>query len=464
MILPSDDAMPDLIVIGAGMAGLVAANRAVRADASVLVLEAGRTIGGMLRPATLGGVRIDIGAEAFATRGAALDPLLAELGLDADVVEPNQHGSWGYSDGTAYPLPKGGMLGIPADPLDDDARAILGEEAAQRAAADLELGPEAGMNAEHLADFVAARMGQIVVDRLVTPVCRGVYSLDARELDHRVLVPGLECRLQEEGSLQGAIRAMRRGGAPGAAVRGIAGGMHRIPERLAEAIRARGGEIRFGDPVRRIVPQDDTWRVELMSGGSFEARNVIATVPVDGAIAPGTDVEALTAGPVAETVALRLRAPELDVAPCGTGILVGEPAGEVAAKAATHASAKWPWIAEALEEGEHIVRFSYPPREGEGMPLTAGLDNDALRTRALTDLALLFGIEVQPESVCAMTRQTWHMPAPGARLGRSQEVAGLRVWAEDQPGLALAGTWIDGTGLANVVPGAERAALRHLGR
>lgn len=356
------------------------------------------------------------------------------------------------------------MLGIPADPLDDDARAILCEEAAQRAAADLELGPEAGMNAEHLADFVAARMGQIVVDRLVTPVCRGVYSLDARELDHRVLVPGLECRLQEEGSLQGAIRAMRRGGAPGAAVRGIAGGMHRIPERLAEAIRARGGEIRFGDPVRRIVPQDDTWRVELMSGGSFEARNVIATVPVDGAIAPGTDVEALTAGPVAETVALRLRAPELDVAPRGTGILVGEPAGEVAAKAATHASAKWPWIAEALEEGEHIVRFSYPPREGEGMPLTAGLDNDALRTRALTDLALLFGIEVQPESVCAMTRQTWHMPAPGARLGRSQEVAGLRVWAEDQPGLALAGTWIDGTGLANVVPGAERAALRHLGR
>lgn len=460
----NDPGIPDLIVIGAGMAGLVAAHRAVRADASVLILEASPTVGGMLRPASLGNLSIDIGAEAFATRGSALDPLLAELGLEADIVEPNTHGSWGYSDGTAYPLPQGGMLGIPADPLDEASRAILGEDAAQRAARDLELGPDAGLDADNLEAFVAARMGQAVVDRLVTPVCRGVYSLDARELDHRVLVPGLEDRVQAEDSLQGAIRAMRRGGTPGAAVRGIAGGMHRIPERLLAEIRARGGELRFGDAVRRIVPQGETWRVQLASGGIFEARNIIATVPVDGAIAPGTDVAALTRGPVAETVALRIHAPELNAAPRGTGILVGEPAGEVAAKAATHASAKWPWIAEALPAGEHIIRFSYPPLPDETLPRTAGLSSEALCERALRDLALLFDVGAAPESVRAMTRHTWHMPAPGARLGRSQEVAGLRVWAEDQPGLALAGTWIDGTGLANVVPGAERAVLRHLGR
>ncbi|MGO2112624.1 MAG: NAD(P)-binding protein, partial [Pseudoclavibacter sp.] len=201
----SDGATADLIVVGGGIAGLVAARRAALAGASVVVLEGGDDIGGMLRAATLGGdgspgvasspdvssaataaaapITIDIGAEAFATRGGAVERWLDELGLGADVVAPETRGSWGHADGEAYPLPKTGLLGIPAHAAAPDVRAAIGIEGAARAAADATLTPDVGERAASLAELARIRMGERVVDRLVAPVARGVYSTDPELLD-----------------------------------------------------------------------------------------------------------------------------------------------------------------------------------------------------------------------------------------------------------------------------------------
>jgi monoamine oxidase len=83
----------DVVVVGAGVAGLAAAGALRRAGRSVLVLEAGNRVGGRawtVRPPALGGAHFDMGA--IWLHAAEMNPLVAiargagETMLDADAV------------------------------------------------------------------------------------------------------------------------------------------------------------------------------------------------------------------------------------------------------------------------------------------------------------------------------------------------------------------------------------------
>src|SRR5215207_5657250 len=57
--------MYDVVVVGAGIAGLTAARDLAAAGRAVLVLEGSPRIGGKLRVESVAGVRVDVGAEAM---------------------------------------------------------------------------------------------------------------------------------------------------------------------------------------------------------------------------------------------------------------------------------------------------------------------------------------------------------------------------------------------------------------
>lgn len=461
----------DLVVVGGGAAGLVAARRAARDGQRVVVLEAGALTGGMLRPGRLGDLTIDIGAEAFATRGGAVEALVAELGLADDVVEPNRLGSWAVADGEAYRLPLAGLLGIPADPSADEVVAALGPTGAAAAAADAGLPPEAGLDAPSLAALVRARMGDAVVDRLVTPVARGVYSIDPDELDHRVLAPRLATALAESGRLSDAVTTIRAAAPPGAAVRGVRGGMHRVVRALDRELVELGAEIRTNAPVVAVEGDGPLRAAVLADGTRVVARAVLVTVPELAAsvlAGDGTGVERASGDaadrPVpAEVVALLVASPGLDEAPRGTGVLVGAPAGDVHAKALTHVTAKWDWLRDAVPDGLHVLRLSYGPGDDPSALRTRGLAEAALRERAARDASLLLGRPIALDDVRAVARHEWRIPAPAARIGRRDRLEALRERARTLDGIDVAGTWIDGTGLATVLPAAEAAARRLAG-
>ncbi|PPG38237.1 NAD(P)/FAD-dependent oxidoreductase [Pseudoclavibacter sp. RFBA6] len=457
---------PEFLVIGGGIAGMLAARRAASRGVRVLLVEAGDQLGGMIRRAQLGDLPIDIGAEAFATKGGAFAALLQELGMLDDVAEPRALGSWVVTDGTAAPMPAGGLLGIPGDAslLDAEARSAVHAAVGDAGIAELErdrlLSPEIGADARDLEALVLARMGPIVLGRLVAPVTRGVYSLDPSDLDHRVLVPGLADRLLEHGSLAGAVAALRKSAPPGAAVRTVAGGMHRVVALLERELAELGVEVRLGTRVVAVREHaglssgDESWSVELEDRASMLVQRILSTVavPISEPASPGER-------PVpAEVVALLVRAPQLDARPRGTGVLVGDPSASIRAKALTHVTAKWAWQEAAAGAGMHVLRLSYGPEvSGGAEPLTDGLDDDELLDLACADAARLLGTAITADDVVAMARQVWRLPAPAARLGRAETLRGARSAAEASAGLALAGTWIDGTGLASVVPGVLRA-------
>jgi len=77
----------DVVVVGAGVAGLCAAGELVRAGKSVVVLEKSRGVGGRMATRRLGAAVCDHGAQFFTVRGRAFGGLVANAS-DAGAVEP----------------------------------------------------------------------------------------------------------------------------------------------------------------------------------------------------------------------------------------------------------------------------------------------------------------------------------------------------------------------------------------
>lgn len=82
-----DDAAHDVVVVGAGIAGLCAAERLMAAGLRVLVLDKSRGIGGRMATRRLGAAVCDHGAQFFTVRGGDFADLVAAARADA-AVEP----------------------------------------------------------------------------------------------------------------------------------------------------------------------------------------------------------------------------------------------------------------------------------------------------------------------------------------------------------------------------------------
>jgi oxygen-dependent protoporphyrinogen oxidase len=438
-------------VIGGGVSGLVAARELALAGMQVVLLEADDRLGGRVRSETIAGATIDIGAEAFATRGGGVAELLAELGLGGEIVSPAPLGSWVVAGSGAVPLPAAGTIGIPATPLSRDAVRALGRAGALRAAAEPLL-PRAVGRGGSLADLVEARLGRRVLERLVRPVVLGVYSTDPADMTIGS-VAGLEAAFERRGSLVAAARDLRGSRtAAGGAVAGLRAGMGALIEALAAELDRLGVTVRTGTAVGALQSRADCegWTVtEAEPGTAVDVDAVILAVPETVARrllhAPPSAPEGRV-----EVIALLVDDTRLDPAPRGTGVLVAaDAAPRITAKALTHVTAKWPARATALDAGRHVLRLSYG-RVGSA-PATEALSDEEATRLAIRDASQILGVELRADSIRGMRRRAW--------------IAGSSTTGADSPlpepsGAAFAGDWVSGTGLASVIPGARAAARR----
>ncbi|GGH50206.1 protoporphyrinogen/coproporphyrinogen oxidase [Microbacterium album] len=502
-----------VVVIGGGIAGLVAARECAKVGMRVTVLEAGEEPGGAIRTGEIAGIRLDLGAESFATRGGHVRRLVDELGLGDAVVTPGAGGAWvaglpGRGEGggsAAAPLPRGGILGIPANPFAEDVRRVIGWRGAWRAYLD-RVRPPLTIGHEHsLGRLVRSRLGEAVLERLVAPVTTGVYSARPDDIDTDIAAPGLNAALTRAGSLTGAVveLAAARRGAPGTAVEGIDGGMGRLVDALAADLSERGVVLRTGTRVTGLRREGEAWVVELDADGADgsevaerpaaaegipasadapapEGAPVSGEDPADGdgaradtadvvivatdegtargllaAHVPGLDERPARPGPVVHVVTLVLQAPALDAAPRGTGVLTVP--GSHRAKALTHATAKWEWLRRDAQ-GRHVVRVSFGAQGEE--PATEGLDEPDATRLALTEASALLGVPLTPEQLVGCRIERFTQSQPAATIGLREETRRVRERIRAVPALGVVGAWLAGTGLAQVVPDAVEEADR----
>ncbi|NCT92131.1 FAD-dependent oxidoreductase [Cellulomonas sp. APG4] len=444
--------MTDVVVVGAGVAGLVAARNLARAGRRVTVLEEGAAPGGSVAGHTVDGLRLDAGAESYATRSDVVAQLVAELGLADDVVTPVPEGAWVHLPDGTVPLPRTGVLGIPGRPWAADVRRAVGPVGALRASVDRVLPARVGAHAGDLGSLVRTRMGRRVLDRLVAPVVEGVHAAHPDQVE---VLPGLLPGLRRTGSLAGAVAGMRAAAPAGSAVAGLRGGLHRLVEALVADLAALDVEVRTGDAATRLERAGHGWRVHTADGPLGTGR-VLLAVPGHVALAllrpvglGDTDDDVVPVPAPVVLVTLVLDAPELDRAPRGTGVLVATGAPGVTAKALTHVTAKWAWVRDVAGPGRHVVRLSYG-RPGDGPP-------EVDVTTALSDASTLLGVPLEGR-LRAHAVTTWATGLPRPRPGHSARIATLRKDLAGT-GLAVCGSWAAGTGLVAVVGDARTAAV-----
>lgn len=271
----------DALVIGGGIAGLSAAWQLSQDGFKPLLVEARGYLGGLIAPGYIGPVQVDLGAETFVPRGVETSQMVAALGLEA--LAPSGDGARlflppnranGESRWRLWRFLRDAYLGIPADPGADDVVAVLGAKAAQRAAQDRHLGSEVGQGAEGetLAGFVAARMGQAVVDRLVRPIVAGIYTCDPADLATDTVTPGLRQATREHGCLADAVAfllARSRKATGGRSVdKCVRGGMFQLTAALSQAITTAGGTVLTRVGAQQLIAPDAAGNADTASGAT----------------------------------------------------------------------------------------------------------------------------------------------------------------------------------------------------
>ncbi|MFF8945162.1 protoporphyrinogen oxidase [Streptomyces sp. NPDC014864] len=451
-----------VVVIGAGIAGLAAAHRLLERGARVTVLEAADRVGGKLLPGEIAGVRVDLGAESMLARRPEAVGLAREVGLGDRLRPPATATASIWTRGALRPMPKGHVMGVPGTSA--ALAGLLSEEGLARIERDAELPRTEIGDDVAVGEYVAARLGREVVDRLVEPLLGGVYAGDAYRISMRSAVPQLFEAARAHASLTEAVREIQAkaaaAGQTGPVFLGIEGGVGRLPLAVAESVRARGGEILTGTPVTELRREGPTgWRV-VAGDRALHADAVVVAVPAPAAAgllaaeSPEAAAE-LRAVEYASMALVTLAYRRGDTAlPEGSGFLVPPVDGHTV-KASTFASAKWGWIAD--QDPDTVVLRTSVGRYGETEILRRE-DADLVEV-SRHDLREATGLDATPLE----TRVTrWDDGLPQYPVGHHARVARIRGHVAGLPGLAVCGAQYDGVGIPACVASAY-AAVDQLG-
>ncbi|MFI5659037.1 protoporphyrinogen oxidase [Streptomyces sp. NPDC051684] len=451
-----------VLVVGGGIAGLAAAHRLLDGGerggpVHVTVLEAGDRLGGKLRTGEIAGARVDLGAESMLARRPEAVGLAREVGLDDRLQPPSTATASIWTRGALRPMPKGHVMGVPG--AADALAGVLSDEGLRRIRRDDHLPPTHLGEDVSVGRYVAARLGREVVDRLVEPLLGGVYAGDADLISMRSAVPQLFEEAGRHVSLTEAVRAIQERAAAnqqtGPVFMGIDGGIGTLPGAVADAVRAKGGEILLGERATSLTTRDGLWRLGTESGRAFEADQVVVALP-----APAAASLLRTASPMASQelrrieyasmalITMAFRTSEADL-PEGSGFLVPPVDGHTI-KAATFASRKWGWIAEQNPE-LMVVRTSVG-RYGDEKDLAR--DDTDLVDLSRQDLREATGLNVAPVDA-HVTR--WKDGLPQYPVGHAARVDRIREHIAAVPGLAVCGAAYDGVGIPACIASAYAA-------
>ncbi|GLZ05689.1 oxidoreductase [Actinomadura sp. NBRC 104412] len=261
------DRSDEVVVVGAGIAGLSAAHRLATAGLRVTVLEAERAPGGRMSTQAVGEGLMERGAQFLSTGYESIPGLLATLGLEDRITTvsgrtmvADDGRSWRFDTRRPLSMVAGGLLRsrdlVPA------ARGgwVARRELAARPTNDLgrwtDLGERDGL------EWARERFGQGLTRRLVSPTVHGLYF---QELD------------ANSAALPGTLAAFS---ARGASAFTLSGGLGTLTGALADTLTIEY-EVRV-DRVQR--PESPGGRVVLTtSQGRREAAAAVIAVPAGAA-------------------------------------------------------------------------------------------------------------------------------------------------------------------------------------
>jgi protoporphyrinogen/coproporphyrinogen III oxidase len=446
----------DVAVIGGDIAGLSAARALHRQGLSVVLLEAARRFGGVIRTERADGFLLEAGPDTILASKPEGLRLCLELGLGDRVVPTDAHRSAVFvvRRGRLHPLPAGMVLGVPTriGPLLRSGlftwrgklrMALEPWVPARRDAAD-----------EPVASFVRRRLGREALEIVGEPLLAGIHAGDAERLSLAATFP----RLHEiEARSRSLVRGLRV--PPQTAERGAPTGFVSLAGGLAELVDALVADLppealRKGSRVSAVRGDDGGFTIDS-DAGPVGARAVVVALPppraaplVEAIIPEAARLLAAVRFASTATVLLGYRRESVCHPLDGYGLLV--PRGEgLRTTAVSFSSTKLPGRA---PEGHVLLRGFIGGIHDAGTP---GLNDADLAATVEREMRPLLGIDGEP-----VLRRVYRWPeaTPQMEVGHLDRVAAIDGRLAAVPGLFLTGAGLRATGIPDVVADATRTA------
>ena len=460
------DGAVDVVVIGGGVAGLAAANSAVNAGASVLLIEASDKIGGVMQTEMDSGFLVEHGPTSMGGSPSTLK-LLGELGLQSQIVTPAAAAKCRYvvRDGAMHALPTSPPAMLRSRLLSTRAKArLLVEPLVARGTADGD---------ESLADLVRRRFGREVLDFVVDPFVSGVCAGDATRLSKHFTLRTLDELEQQHGSvLLGAIKRARSGAAAGSPhIISFRSGMQQLPAALGRKIEsASDSTVRVGARVTHVSQMEGGWELRYKSNGqthSVAGSAVVCALPAhalpevawpEAWSRPVSQMSAVRYAPIA-TVALGFHQSQVSHRLNGFGVLFPSVEKRRILGALFNSS----MFADRAPTGHCLVTVFVG-----GSRMTAAPSSDEAIEAALSELTPLLGIRGAP---VATSVARWDTGIPQLELGHEIVQMAAKNIAIQSPGVFFTGSYLSGVAIGDCLAHgsqtgdcAAAAALRSRGK
>lgn len=257
----------DLVVLGAGPAGLAAAWRAARRGLKVTVLERAGRVGGLAGSFEVAGMRVDHGSHRLhpSTPPRVLSDLRGLVGDDLQTRRRNGRlrvaGRW-----VGFPLRAGELARELPAPL------------VARIARDSATSPLRRARADTYAGVLRAGLGPTLYDELYGPYAQKLWGLPG----DRISSVQARRRVSADTAWKIAGRMVRsgRGDGQGQAYLYPRRGFGQIVEALSEAASAAGAEIRLEAEVDSVRVVEDEVVIGTQDADQFVAGHVFSTLPL----------------------------------------------------------------------------------------------------------------------------------------------------------------------------------------
>jgi oxygen-dependent protoporphyrinogen oxidase len=446
---------PDVVVIGAGIAGLATAYALTRNGIPVCVLEASGRAGGVILSEQVDGFTIDAGPDSLLVQKPAAIALCGSLGI-ADRLVSTRPPRLAYiqRNGRLHALPAASVLGIPTRIGPFLGTQLFSWPGKLRMGAELFVPARRTDADESIGSFMRRRFGQEATDFLAEPLLAGIHAGDVDRLSLRSLFPRfLEAERRHGSVLRAFARAPKPAPSGDGAFKSLPGGLSELSCALA---RALGPERLLTNARVTAVEGRGPFVVRLADGRRIEARAVALTVPSFVSATLLRDRDAELAGLCDETryvsvatVALAFDHDAVGHPLNGSGFVV--PRSErTGILAVSWLSSKWP---DRAPEGKVLIRtFIGGARDPDALRHS----DEELVTRSLAALRRLLMITGEP----LFTRTyRWERANAQHEVGHLDRLQAIEQALARHPGLFVTGSGFRGVGIPDCVDDAQRTAL-----
>ena len=446
----------DVVVVGAGISGLVAAFRLQRSGLTVDVLEAAARPGGVIGTERRDGVLFERGPNSTLDTTPLINELLDELGIRGERAEATAAAATRFivrgGKLVALPTSPGAFLSTPAFTVGAKLR-LLREPFIAPAAPDAE---------ESIASFVRRRLGTEFLDYAIDPFVSGVYAGDPERISVAAAFPRLHALEQKYGSLiKGQIKGARERKRAAEKAKNVAGsfsfraGMQTLTDALARTI----GRVETGVQVTNIErAADDTWTIAgTRHGEPFQrrARAVILAVPAFAAAplvrgfadAAGQALDAIDYAAVA-SVASAYRRSDVEHSLAGFGFLVPKKEGRQILGSLFSSS-----MFDGRAPADTVLLTTFVG--GRRNPALAAKSDTDLGAMVHAELASLVGARSEPLWT-VITR--WSRAIPQYDLGHLARIAPVEQAEHDLPGLFFCASYRGGVSVGDCIKSAHAMA------